>query len=177
MTGPEIGTTDADVDDVADRLAGVALPCAAAHASREVRHPVEHRMNVGHDVLAVDQDRRAARCTQRHVEHGSVLRDVDLLATEHGVDAGAQAGLLGEADEQRQRLISDPVLRIVEIDAGGLDRQPFTAAGIAREQLAEVNGADFAMVLFERLPGRPLGDSSGADGHGMPSADGRDRPS
>ena len=134
-------------------------------------------MNLGHNVLAVDQDRRAARRAQRHVKHGSVLRDVDLLATKHGVDARAQAGLLGEAEEQGQRLIGDPVLRIVEIDAGGLGRQPFTAAGIAREQLAEMNGADFVMVFFERLPGWPLGDSSGADGHGMPSADGRDRPS
>ena len=29
---PEIGTADADIDDVADALAGVALPFAAAHA-------------------------------------------------------------------------------------------------------------------------------------------------
>ena len=87
---------------------------------REVGHPVEHGVHVGHDVLAVDHDRRAARRAQRDVEHGAILRDVDLLAAEHGVDAGAQAAVLGQADEQRQRLVGDPVLRIVEIDARGL---------------------------------------------------------
>ena len=59
---PEVGAADADVDDVADRLAGVALPVAAAHALGERGHPVEHRVDVGHDVLPVDRSatRRAA---------------------------------------------------------------------------------------------------------------------
>ena len=48
---PEIGAADADVDDVADALAGMALPRAAAHALGEVGHPVEHRMDVGHDIF------------------------------------------------------------------------------------------------------------------------------
>ena len=61
---------------------------AAADAIRKVRHPVEHGMNPGHDVLAVDQDRRAARRAQRHVEHGPFLRDVDLLAAEHARRCG-----------------------------------------------------------------------------------------
>ena len=159
---PEIGTADADVDDVADPLARVPGPGPAADAIGKVRHPVEHGMNLRHDVLAVDQDRRAARCAQRHVEHGAFLRDVDLLAAEHGVDAGAQAAVLGEADEQRERLVGDAVLRIIEIDARGLERQPFAALRIAREQLAEMHGADAPVVLFERLPGRLLGESPGA---------------
>ena len=149
----------------------IGLPVWPVHAPPrtrfgEVRHPVEHRMNLGHDVLAVDQDRRAARRAQRHVEHGSLLRDVDLLAAEHGVDAGAQAALFREADEQRQRLISDPVLRVVEIDARGLSRQPFAASGVAREQVAEMEGVDVAKVLFESLPCRLLGESASGDCHG-----------
>ena len=92
----EVGAADADVDDVADALAGVALPVAAAHAVGEGRHRVEHGVDVGHDVLAVDHDRRAARGAQGDVQHGPVLGDVDLVAAEHGVDALAQAGLLGQ---------------------------------------------------------------------------------
>ena len=130
-------------------------PCAAAHAIGEVRHPVEHGMNLGHDVLAVDQDRRAARCAQRHVEHGSLLRDVDLLAAEHGVDAGAQAAVLREADEQRHRFVGDAVLRVVEIDARGFGRQPFAAFRIAREQLAEMHRADASDGAL-REPSRPV---------------------
>ena len=70
------------------------------------------------------------------------------------------------------RLVGDPVLRIIEIDARGLRRQPFAASRIAREQLAEMHGADVPMVLFERLPGRLLGESSAlADGHRDAPAD------
>ena len=100
---------------------------------------------------------RAGRCGGR-----PFLRDIDLLAAEHGVDARAQAGLLGEADEQRQCLIGDPVLRVVEIDARGFRRQPFAASRIAREQLTEMYVTDVAMVLFEGLPGWSLRNSSRA---------------
>ena len=171
----QVGPADSDIDDVADWFAGVAFPFAGANTIREPGHPVEHGMDPGHDILAVDQNRRAARCTQRDVQHGAVLGDVDLLATKHGIDPPTQPGLFGETEEQRQRLIGDPVLRIVEINAGGLRRQPFATAGIARKKLAEMNGADLVMVFFERPPGWPLGDSSGADGHGMLSGDGRER--
>ena len=47
----EVGAADADVDDVADRLAGVAGPRAAADALGEVGHPVEHLVDLGDDVL------------------------------------------------------------------------------------------------------------------------------
>ena len=67
---------------------------------------------------------------------------------------GAQAAVLREADEQRQRLVGDPVLRIIEIDARGLDGQPFAAPRIAREQLAEMHGAIFRWCL--RAPSRPV---------------------
>ena len=128
-------------------------------------------MNAGHHVLAVHQDRRVARCTQRHVEHGSPFRDVDLLAPEHGVDTGSQAALLREADEQPHRLLGDPVLRIIEIDTRGVHGQSFAAPRIAGKQLAEMHGADVSMVLFEGLPGRSPGDLPVAsrhiaDGHG-----------
>ena len=69
----EIGAADADVDHVADALAGVALPGAAAHAIGEVRHLVEHGMDLGHDILAVDAGwkRRAARAGRREARRAS----------------------------------------------------------------------------------------------------------
>ena len=54
----------------------------------------------GHHVLAVDDDRCAFRRAQGHVQDGAVLRDVDLLAAEHGVDPRSQAGLLGQLNEE-----------------------------------------------------------------------------
>ena len=61
---PEVGTTDANVDHVTNTLAGVALPLAAAHAVGEIRHAVEHGMDLGHDVFAIHDDGGVLRCAQ-----------------------------------------------------------------------------------------------------------------
>ena len=150
---PEVGAADADVDDVADALAGVALPLAAADAVGEVGHLVEHGVDLRHDVLAVHHDRGVSRRAQRHVQHRAVFRDVDLLAAEHGVDPLAQAGLLRQLQQEPQRLVGDAVLRVVEVEAGGLRRQPLAACGIVREELAEMHVPDNVAMALERLPG------------------------
>ena len=68
---PQVGPADADVDDVADALAGVALPLAAADPVGEVGHLVEHGVDLRHDVFAVHHDglplgaRRATCSTAR----------------------------------------------------------------------------------------------------------------
>ena len=104
---PEVGAADADVDHVADALPRVPLPGAAPHALGELAHLVEDLVHLGDHVHPVHLDRCGAGGAQGHVEHGAVLRHVDLLAPEHGVDAGAQAGLLGELEEERQGLVGD----------------------------------------------------------------------
>ena len=55
----EVGAADADVDHVADPLAGVAGPRSRTHPVGEVGHPVEHLVHLRHDVLAVHHQRRA----------------------------------------------------------------------------------------------------------------------
>ena len=108
----EVGAADADVDDVADALAGVADPLPAAHALGEVGHLAQHRVHRGDDVLAVDLDHRALGRAQRGVQHGAVLGDVDLLAPEHGVDAVAQAAPARASSTRRRRVSS--VTRFLE---------------------------------------------------------------
>ena len=95
-------------------------------------------VHLGHDVDAVDTDVGTARRAQRHVQHRAVLGAVDALAGEHGVDALAQAGLVGQRQQQAQRLVGDALLGIVQVDAGGLQRQAFAALGIGGEQLAQM---------------------------------------
>ncbi len=148
----EIGAADADIHDGADRLAGVAGPSAAAHAFGERGHLVEHRMHLRHHVLAVDHDRGASRRAQRDVQHGPVLGDVDLLAVEHRVDAGAQPGSLRELDEKRERLVGDAVLRVVEIDAGRFRRHPLAPRGVVGEQLAQMHPLHGRVVFLEVAP-------------------------
>ncbi len=83
---PEIGPTDADIDHRADPTAGVAEPGTVPDLLCEVGHPVEHAMDVCHDIDTVDDQRRGAGHAKSNVEHGAVLRHVDVFAGEHGVD-------------------------------------------------------------------------------------------
>jgi hypothetical protein len=136
--GAEVGAADADVDDVPDPLAGVPLPVAAAHPVREVRHGVEDGMDLGHDVLAVHHDRCGSWSAQGDVQDGPILRQVDLVAPEHRVDALAQAAFLGQATEQREGIVRDAVLGVIEIDADRLRGQALDARRVVGEEPPEV---------------------------------------
>src|SRR5215470_4809685 len=138
---------------IASLLLGTALTLlAAADAVGELGHLVEHGMNLRHDVLAVDDDGRASRRPQRHVQDRAIFRDVDFLAPEHRVDSFAQPGLLGELDEQAQRLVLNAIFRIIQEHTGGFRRHPLPARGILREQVAQVPTTHCSVVIFERTP-------------------------
>src|SRR5262245_18915888 len=83
---PEVRAADTDVDDVANALAIMALPPATTDPVAKVSHLVEHSVDLRDDVLAVNDHECASRRTQSHVQHGSVLRNIDLLTTKHRVD-------------------------------------------------------------------------------------------
>jgi hypothetical protein len=115
-------------------------------------------VHAGDDVLAVDLDHRTLGCAERDVQDGTVLGDVDLLASEHGIDAIAQTGALGQRDEQPERLGGDAVLRIVEVHAVELDGHVLAALRVVGEQVTEVDVAQLREVSVERAPLRRLGD-------------------
>ena len=102
----------------------------------------------------------SSRRPQGHVQHGAILGDVDLLAAEHGVDAAAQVALVGESAEQRDRLVGDAVLRVVE-DRCRPPRPSAArrASGSSGEQLAQVHARAACCVHASRSfsPRRPLG--------------------
>ena len=107
----EIGAADADVDDGAHAPAGVPAPAAVPDLVGERGHPIEHRVHVRDDVLAIEDDRRVIRRAQRDVEHGTPLRRVDVLAAEHRLDVLAQSARL--ARSTRSRIVSS-VMRFLE---------------------------------------------------------------
>ena len=168
----QVGAADADVDHGADAPAGVPRPLAGADRVGKARHPVEHRVDRGHDVLAVDEDRRVRGRAQRDVQHGAVLGDVDVLAGEHRVDPPAQAALLGQLDQQPQRLVRDPVLGVVEEQPLGLGRHARAALRIVGEQVAQMLSAELLGVLLERLVRRAVAKRAGAGdpAHGVSSS-------
>ena len=154
----EIRSADADVDDGANGFAGVPFPVTAAHSLGKVGHLVQHGVHVRHDVLAVDSDLLIPRRAQRHVQHRAVFGDVDLIPAEHRVDALAQAALLGEIEQQFERLVGDAVLGVVQVQAGRFNRQTLAALGVLGEQRPEMNVAHDFIVRRQGLPCRALGD-------------------
>ena len=120
----------------------------------EIRHRVEHLVDVRHHVGAVDLDAGAARRAQRDVQHGAAFRGVDLLAGEHRIAPLRHAALFGQLQQQPQRLVGDAVLRVVEEQARAFGREALRPAGIVGEQLAQMHVLDLRMMRRKRLPGR-----------------------
>ncbi len=142
----EVRATDADVDDVADRPAGVAGPGAGADLLAEVGHAVEHGVDLLHHVEAVEHERGRAGHAQGDVQDGAVLRDVDGLPGEHGGGALGQAGLLGQGDKQAEGLVGDAVLGVVEVQAGAFGGEALASPGVGGEQVAQVRVLDLVVV-------------------------------
>ena len=150
---PEVRAADADVDDVADPLAGVTAssrrcgpgwrrrPSCRAPRARRARRSCHRRRSTA-----------SSRRAQRHVQHGAVFRNVDLLAAEHRVDLRAQARCLGESQQQPQRLVGDAVLRIVEEDAGRFGVEALAAAGSCAERVRAGACRGSCRMRFERRP-------------------------
>src|SRR5207253_8620443 len=94
---------------------------------------------------------------QGNVQDRAVFGNVDLVTAEHRVDASAQISLLGQSAQERERLVRDPVLRVVEEDAGPLRGQPLAACGVVREQGPQMYLPDFLLVSVQCLPREACG--------------------
>src|SRR5215469_2359139 len=110
-------------------------------------------MDLRDDVFAVDDQLRSGGHPQRQVKDRTVFRHIDVLAGEHRVPALRHCGFLGQVDQQPHGLVGHAVLRVIEVDALGLGRQPLAPSRIGVEQLAQVAVADLSVVAFECLPG------------------------
>ena len=114
---------------------------------------------------AVEEDGLALGGAEGDVEDGAVLGDVDLLAGEHGLDAGFETRLLGELGEELEGLVGDAVLGVVEEDATELGGVAGSASGIVGEELAELLGLEGGVVVGEGLPGGALAERCDGCGH------------
>jgi hypothetical protein len=101
-----------------------------------------------------------AGLAQRDVQHRALLGRVDRIAAEHRRGALGNAALAREVEKQAHGLVVDPVLRVVEVQAGRIEHHPLAAAGVLREQLAQVAPSDLVAVRGEGAPRRPLVDPS-----------------
>ena len=130
----EVGSADADVHDGANALAGVPGPFTAADAVGEATHVGQNPVHVGDDVLSVDHERRIGRCAQRRVKDRTILGRIDVIAPEHRLDLCRKTRLLGERNEQIQRLGGDEVLRGVDDEAVRVERELRCPVDVAGKQ-------------------------------------------
>ena len=78
--GAEIGAADADVDDLAQRLAAAAGELTLVDRIDELPDAVEFRVYRRRDGFTVDAVVVVRRCAQGHVHGGAVFGVVDRLA-------------------------------------------------------------------------------------------------
>src|SRR5712691_3927287 len=149
---PEVGAADADVDHVAHALASVALPGTTAHPVAKVCHLIEDGVDLGHYVLAINNDSCSSWRAQGHMQDSAVFRDVDFLAPEHGINTPPESGCIRELQEQLEGLVGDAILRVIEVDTYRFGRHTLAACGIIRKKLAQMELTDILMVSGEGLP-------------------------
>ena len=102
----EIGSADADVDDVRDAV-------VASYAICEDGHLVEHVVNVGHDIRTVDHERPISRHAKCDVTDRPIL-GVDVLTGEHCIAAFLDTGRACEVEQHGEGSVVDRRLRPID---------------------------------------------------------------
>src|SRR3989442_994916 len=113
-----------------------------------------HQARASRALVRVSRVVKVFDATTNSVSLGSRAR----VATEHRLDPRWQPALGGRPEQERQRFAGQPVLRVVEVEAGRLDGQPLAAAGIVGEERPQVDVLDRLVVLSQRAPGRAAGE-------------------
>ena len=147
----EIRAADADVDDVADRRAGVAEPAPATDIVDELGHRRAHRVD-----LVVQ--RRVVGPAQGHVPGRPPLAVVDRRAGEQGRARGVESLGLGQPAECAHHRLVDALLGIVERDARRREREALRACRIVREHGIHARPAHLRREPAQIAPGRLLTD-------------------
>jgi len=139
----QIGSTNTNIDDVLDGLAGVTLPLTTPDLLGEFLHVLEDLVDTLNNALSVDLHWPVLGIAESDVVNGALLGEVDLVAIEHVITKFLQLGLLSQFHEKLQCLIGDEVLGEVEDGLGlvGLvvesARELFKSLWILRESILE----------------------------------------
>ena len=91
------------------------------------------------------------------MEDGAILGPVDPDAPEHVRPALLHVRGPRHRQQQRQGLVGDPVLAVVEVQASALGGQALRPSRVVGEQVTQVAVLDAGMVGKDRLPlGQPV---------------------
>ena len=111
--GAEIGTANADIDDVGNLLTGRTLQRTGTDRLGKLAHGGENGVHIGHHVLALHENRRVGAIAQRSMQHGAVFGEVDRLAREHLLALCLDATFACELFEKRDDLLIHGAFGIV----------------------------------------------------------------
>ena len=152
--GAKVAPADANVHDVLDSFARIALPLAFANGIREIAHPVQDGPHIRHHILAVDENLRiGVAVAQCRVENGTVLGDVDLLTCEHALNLSLEIRRFRQFEQGLHRRFVHAVLRVIQIPAGRLNREGFRTLRILGEKFLNrlFAGCDHRIVKIRPL--------------------------
>jgi hypothetical protein len=86
------------------------------------------------------------------VKDGSIFCDIDFIPAEHGFDPVSKAGFLRQLDEELERLVRDPILRVIQEQTGGFRCHALAALGVLCKKLPEMQFFDLSMVSLQSFP-------------------------
>ena len=123
----EIGTADAEIDDMTDRSPGGAESQASAQLRFERAHARLRRTDCGNDIGAVDADGRVGLLAQRRMQSGAPFRQINFLPVEESLYPTGQISILRVRDQERHRLGREPLLRPIREPVLPNERQALEA--------------------------------------------------
>jgi hypothetical protein len=128
----EIRAADPDVHHVRDALTRRAGPPPVAKRIGKARHPIQHGMDGGDHVFAVDPHHRLARRPQRHVQGRAILGDIDPLTREQSLQCRGHLPRLRQGAERSEHRRINALLGEIQINARRAPRvalRPFRLGG------------------------------------------------
>jgi hypothetical protein len=161
----EVGAADAQVDHVPHGAAAMTAPVTGAHALGKRGDAGAHRGSVGGGVLRTDHQMTAGRQSQGGVQHCALLGQVDGITAQQRVASGFDLLLAGEREQGVADPGVDPLLGVVEEDAGGFAAEVREPLGIMFEQRAQRRRLSAERI--ERPPGGCGGDQWRVHGVGV----------
>src|ERR1700756_5723324 len=86
----------------------------------------------------------------------TILCNIDLLPTEHGINPRLQSRLFCQLDQELYRLVRNSILGVIEVDSRGFCCHTLTTGRIMGKKIAEMEVSKFSIMTFKSLPCRTL---------------------
>src|SRR5713226_1369422 len=90
------------------------------------------------------------------MQHSAFLCDIDLLTSEHSINALTQTRRRCQFQEQPDCVTGQAVLRVVQVDSNSFERKTLATIGIVGEKCAQVLIPYFLIMRLKGFPGRAL---------------------